>query len=142
MGHVTAAAGSSCEESDHASPSACSAESRGSLEAVPGLPHPPHLTGLPPDGSLHVDQMQASPSSSKNGDGMLSWMEAYAANLAAGKYSLERLIEQDDASTTITLYPRQGRGTSEAVTQGIKVAAGAALIPERSNPPEMFFSYR
>ena len=73
---------------------------------------------------------------------MLSWMEAYAANLAAGKYSLERLIEQDDASTTITLYPRQGRGTSEAVTQGIKVAAGAALIPERSNPPEMFFSYR
>uniref|UniRef100_A0A7S0RC94 ApaG domain-containing protein n=1 Tax=Pyramimonas obovata TaxID=1411642 RepID=A0A7S0RC94_9CHLO len=89
--------------------------------------------------------LQASPSSCENGDGLLGWMEAYAANLAAGKYSVERLIEEEDLeedfSRAIALYPRRGQGTSVAITKGIKVEAGVLLIPERSNPPEMFFSY-
>eukprot|EP00242_Pyramimonas_sp_CCMP2087_P006835 CAMPEP_0198216936 /NCGR_PEP_ID=MMETSP1445-20131203/60593_1 /TAXON_ID=36898 /ORGANISM="Pyramimonas sp., Strain CCMP2087" /LENGTH=448 /DNA_ID=CAMNT_0043893391 /DNA_START=226 /DNA_END=1572 /DNA_ORIENTATION=- len=84
--------------------------------------------------------LQASPSST-NGDGLLSWMEAYAANLVSGKYEIAKLIEEDDNSRTIVLYPRCGEGTSVAVTQGVKIEAGAVLIPERSTPPNFFFSY-
>jgi len=75
-------------------------------------------------------------------DGALRWMEHFAEQLHTGVFRAAQLLNTDPNSRGISLFPCFGPGSSEEVTRGVRVQAGALLVPEKSRgTEEAFFCY-
>lgn len=77
--------------------------------------------------------MHCVPPEPGNNDGILRWLEAYAAALAAGDFGVEPLDpEAGPDSAGICLFPRRPPGAGAAVTRGMRCCAASVFMPELS----------
>ena len=76
------------------------------------------------------------------GDGVLRWLERYAADLGAQRYAADEVEPGAPQTRGICLFPRSPPLLSVAITNGVRVESSAVWMPEVSTATRDAFVYR
>jgi F-box protein 3 len=78
-------------------------------------------------------------------DGIMRWLEAYAASLLRGHFAVVPFLSQPlpwgGHPVGINLYPRDSPMCAVAVTHDVRILASAMYVPEKSRKGQYFFTY-
>ena len=92
--------------------------------------------------SISAELLNAAPPEPQ-GDGILRWLEQFAARCSSGDIAIELADPEDSSTLCICPFPRLPPLSSDCVTNGVRVQASAVMDPDLSMPGRgIAFVYR